>query len=147
MTNEPSETIGERISKYERRVQMSTWLGASLAGFIALVVGDVIPESPTIFKPIVVSLLLIAATSAANTRVGFEWSATLLKRRLKRKETGLDENASLPQDLTEWPHYERWWLIFLWSYMLSGVTFLTAIWWNPVAQLINSYICKSRICC
>lgn len=133
--SDAATTFGERISQYDRRVHMCTWLGASLAGYIALVVGNVIPENPIFFKPIIVSLLLIAATSAAFTLVGFEWSATILRRKLEKNN--FEDDSPLPQELLAWPASERWWGLFLWSYFLSGAFLFIALWWTPIQMLVS----------
>lgn len=129
------DTHTERKDKYIRRVHMCTWLGASLAGFIALIAVDAIPETPLFLKPIVFTLIAFAAFSAAFTRVGFEWEATKLKRLIEQNSSL--GNTSLPDTLGDWPRAERWWLAFLVTYFLAGLALLICIWWLQVSTWVS----------
>lgn len=131
-----AQSYRDRIEQYERRVHMCTWMGASLAGFIALIAVNAIPESPTALKPIVFTLIAVAATSAAYTRVGFEWEATKLKREIESQK--LPVTTVLPAQYDEWPRTERWWSLFLYSYAFAGVFLLISIWWHPAIQIASN---------
>lgn len=127
------DTYRERLEKYERRVQMSTWMGASLAGFIALIAAGTVPKQPDFLLATLATLLAGAAFCAAFSRVGFEWEATRITR---EKKTAEELDALLTDDDAPTPGCERWWRSFLWLYYISGLMFLAAVWWHPIGRLI-----------
>jgi len=134
------ETYRERLEKYERRVQMATWLGTSLVGFIALIAAGAVPKEPNFLLASVSSLIALAALCAAFSRVGFEWEATLIKREKAASEQELLK--PLKEEDKTWPRCENWWLTFLIFYYLSGLAFIISVWWKPVASLIQLLNCE-----
>lgn len=132
------ETYKERAAMYERRAQMATWLGASLAGFVALMAAGAVPEEPSFLLAGVSSLIALAALCAGFARVGFEWEATLIRRDAPN-ETALLK--PLKEEDQTWPRCERWWMAFLVFYWLSGLAFFVSVWWKPVSNLVQWLSC------
>jgi hypothetical protein len=131
MSRNSPETYKSRLRQYERREQMTIWVGAGLAGLIAITAGDAFDHAPAWLKAIEITLLVIGGAFFALARVKFEWEATQLKRNIQDKTVAEDD--ALPQELTEWPkEAEECWSISITLVLLAGLTMIVCFWWPVI---------------
>jgi hypothetical protein len=136
-----TETVRGRLRQYERRESMILWVGAGLAGLIALVavdVGSMSDEVPALLQAILVTALVFAGAFLAYARVNFEWQATLIKRKIEDGEIeGTDALSRLPEEMQNWPTWpERAWGGALLAILVSSGAFLVGVWWWVIVWLI-----------
>jgi hypothetical protein len=106
---------------------MVIWVGAGLGGLIALVTTDLATGAPKIFNGILASSLVMSGGLLAKARVGFEWAATVLERRMK--DDDLDEATAVPADLASWPKLNEFcWTLGLLATVVAAIVYLTAVW-------------------
>jgi len=132
MSQNKLETYQSRLRQYQRREHMTIWVGAGLAGLIAITTGDAFNEAPAWLKALEVTFILTSGLLLASARVKFEWEATLIERKIKDGVVG--ETDFLPQEMKEWPQEaEECWLASLSFLSWAGVTMLGCFWWPVFA--------------
>jgi hypothetical protein len=110
---------------------MATWVVAGIAAIIAFVAAHALERAPRLFTPLVFTFAIAAGAAAALTRVGFEWQATLLKRKMREKSA--DSNTILDEADRSWPAVpEHYWTACLSSITLAWVIMTAGIWWPRV---------------
>jgi hypothetical protein len=92
------DTHNIRLAKYKRRAHMIVWVGAGLAGLLALCTGDAFDNAPAWLKAVEVTLIILSGSFLALARVKFEWAATLIERSIES-----DENVKNTPYQEEWP--------------------------------------------
>jgi hypothetical protein len=132
----PPDNYGLRIKKYQRREQMATWVVAGIAALIGFVAAHALEGAPRIFTPLVFTFAIAAGAAAALTRVGFEWQATLLKRKMREKSA--DSNTILDEVDRNWPALpEHYWTACLSTITLAWVIMIVGIWWPRVPTQVT----------
>ena len=130
MSQNNLESYKSRLRQYERREHMVIWVGAGLAGLVALATGDAFDSAaPALLKAIEVTLVIIGGAFLALARVKFEWAATLIKRKIEDGEVqGTDTLTE------EWPRdAEDCWNASLSCVILAGITMAVCFWWPVIA--------------
>jgi hypothetical protein len=92
------DTVRDRLREYKRREGMIVWVGAGLAGLIALIalgVGDTSDEIPALFRAIAATAVVVSGAALSYARVNFEWYATVIKRKIEDNE--LQANHGKPR--------------------------------------------------
>lgn len=84
---------------------MSVWVAGGLGGALLMVGAGALDSAPDWLSNVFFTLLVVSAVCLAVTRVGFEWQATLLKRKID--EGTLDDGDELPPGHQEWPKKAR----------------------------------------
>jgi hypothetical protein len=143
----PSNKAGEsgaRREQYRRRESMTVWIGAGLVGLIALSAGDlastVMGDVPELLTALLMTCLVVAGGFLALARVGFEWAATQISRRLKDgpdpaptvpEDQQIESAATLPTELNAWPRFaEAMWRGSLLLTVAAAAAYLVAAWWR-----------------
>jgi hypothetical protein len=143
----PSNKAGEsgaRREQYRRREAMTVWIGAGLVGLIALSAGDlaakVMGDVPDLLTALLMTCLVLAGGCLALARVGFEWAATRIFRRLKdgpdaapsvSEDKQVGSADALPSDLVTWPRFaEAMWRASLLFTVAAAAAYLVAAWWR-----------------
>lgn len=126
---EEKDTIKQRIEKYERRVHMTNWVAGGLGSSIIVLGTNALEGAPDLLINALYSLIVAGAVFFGFTRVGFEWKATVLKRKIKNKD--LQENGEPPDDEKKWPSMpETMWYLALWTLILIGGLIIVGVWWK-----------------
>jgi hypothetical protein len=123
---------------------MTVWIGAGLVGLIALSAGDlassVMADVPSLLTALLMTSLVLAGGCLALARVGFEWAATEISRRLNAgtapASTGpaakqIASADALPSELEGWPRFaEAMWRAALLLTVVAALSYLVAAWWR-----------------
>lgn len=136
MSSSPPDTYGVRIKQYKRREQMAIWVAAGIAALIAFIGARALDGAPRVFTEVIFTCAIAAGGTAAYSRVGFEWQATLLERKVKA-EPAL-KNTPLAEVDQPWPSGpEGYWTACLWSIILAWIVMFIGIWWpRSLAQVV-----------
>ena len=126
-----TDTYKTRLRKYKRREQMVIWVGAGLAGLIALCAGDAFDNAPLWLKALEVTVILIGGAFIALTRVKFEWAATVIERKLEDGSITADD--LVPEDDKWSPDAEECWSASLFCVLCGGVIMAVCFWWPVFA--------------
>jgi hypothetical protein len=134
------DTYKSRIEQYERRQAMITWFGAGLlATFTALSTTKIFERAntPSFLVPFLITSIIITGVALGFARVGFEWEATKLRRKLDDGSVADREQLRPPED--QWPaQAERFWIFSLWTITVTGVIALVCAWWPFVAAHVSN---------
>lgn len=123
------DTYRTRIAQYQRRERMTIWVAAGIAALIAFVSARALDGAPPVFTKVIFTCAVVGGFLVAFARVGFEWRATLLKR--KMNEHAVSGNASLADEDERWPRWpEIFWLSCLAVIALAWTSMLLGIWWH-----------------
>jgi len=123
------DTYGVRIEQYERRERMAIWVAAGIAALLAFVAARALDRAPRLFTQLVLTLVVLAGVAGAYVRVGFEWQATLLKRKTETQPSLKD--APLVSDDQKWPSFpEICWDVCLVVIPVAWIIMLLGIWWH-----------------
>ena len=78
------ETFCSRHRKDKRRQNLTIWLGAGYGGLLVFLTTNLFdnPFLPFWFKPLEISLIVFGGASTGMARVGYEWEATQIERRV-----------------------------------------------------------------
>lgn len=129
-------TYGERLASYERREDMTIWVGAGFGGVALLLAGDLTAtvggdKVPPLVIGLALTFVVIGVVAIAFARVGFEWEATKLSRAMKAEEA--KESERLEGEVARWPWaFELLWRAALWLLVLAGAAFLLGVWWSVI---------------
>ena len=142
MTPDPPETYAVRVAKYQRREQMTIWVAAGIAALVAFIAARALDGAPRPFTEIIFTCVIAAGAMVALARVGFEWQATCIKRRLLENPTL--EGTFLAVVDQKWPSFpETCWrgslIVMALAWILMGV----GIWWprqQSAIPTISSHI-------
>jgi hypothetical protein len=116
---------------YERREQMTTWIAAGAGAMIAFLAAGALKDRPQLFTQLVFFVAIISGYTIALARVGFEWSATLIKRDIEDKKVDIDDR--LADSMRDWPSSpEHYWMGAIWSLFLGWVIMAVGIWWPQI---------------
>src|SRR4051812_27376731 len=94
-------TYKGRIDQYEWRKGLTTWVGAGYVTLIALMNSKLIERAPEQFSVWAFVLIIVGGGSLGFARVGFEWKAIELRRKLGTNDLG-EGSHLLPED-KPWP--------------------------------------------
>src|SRR3954447_16563340 len=125
------DTYKDRLRQYKRRESLTIWVGAGLAGFIALLTGDVLVnilrDAPPWLSALLVTSIVAGGSALGLARVKFEWAATTIQRKVADRTVSTGD--SIPSD-DEWPKSaEGWWMASLWCLVVAGVLMIIGVWW------------------
>lgn len=141
-------TYETRVEAYQRREQMTIWVAAGIVALIAFVGARALDDAPRVFTKVVFLLAAVAGGLLAWARVGFEWQATILKRKMRDKD--IPGNEVLADEDNEWPWIPDlcWKLCFAvillaWAFMLRGILAYPAGWWRHPPQATPPHILAS----
>jgi hypothetical protein len=129
-------THGQRLDSYKRREEMTVWVGAGLAALVILLSGDLAATAggdgvPALLVASALTAALAGAGCLAMARVGFEWSATELRRAASERGDSPDEK--LRGKDAAWPVLpEIMWRGSLILLPVATLIFLASIWWTAV---------------
>jgi hypothetical protein len=119
-------TYGTRIEAYQRRERLTIWVAAAIAALIAFVGARALGEAPPNLTKIIFTFAVAAGLLLAFARVGFEWQATILER--KMRENNKAGGALLEGEDVNWPLWpELYWagsivvIALAWTVMLWGI--------------------------
>lgn len=136
-------TVRTRIDQLERRIHMANWVAGGLAGGLLIVRSAPLAGAPDVLVKAIYTVIVIEAAIFAWVRIGFEWPATALKRRLEEDDELSDDD--LIYDDEHWPSdRDLFWATFLILMLFLGVAIIAAIWWSGLDGVINS-VCGSLI--
>ena len=122
-----TETYKTRLRQYKRREQMVIWVGAGLAGLVALCTGDAFNNAPAWLKAIEVTTIIIGGAFFALARVKFEWAATVIERKI---HDGVSETEALKEEDVKWPaDAEDCWDASRFCVLLGGLIMAVCFWW------------------
>jgi hypothetical protein len=128
MSPTAAETYGTRIEKYQRREQMAIWIAAGIAALVAFVSAHALDGAPRVFTQLIFTCVVLAGVTVAFARVGFEWEATLLKRKTAVEATLKD--APLAGGDQPWPPFPEFcWTVCLYVITLAWIIMMIGIWW------------------
>ena len=134
---EANDTYAIRLARYERREQMTTWVGAAFAGAVAFVAADILKNANDLVVQMLVTVVVVGVALLAFTRVQFEWAATTLRRALQ--ENPGRANVPLSGELAEWPTGpEKCWTLALLSIVLTWALVLIGVWWPQLSSIVRS---------
>lgn len=129
-----SDTYSVRIGRYERREQMTTWVGAAFAGAIAFVAAGLLEDANPLVTQLLVTVVVFGGASLAFARVQFEWAATRLRRAVAAEPCLA--SSKLIDEVLPWPSGpERYWTGALVAILVTWVLVLLGIWWPQVSSL------------
>lgn len=130
-------TVRRRCTVYEHRKETSTWIGASIAGVIAVIAAGGLESAPPIFKHLALTLSVFAAGLLGLARAQFSWSLAILEYNIdyygldKCELDSLIEWSRLPREATVWPvHTEQLWLTSIRLIFLAGLTLIGGLWYQ-----------------
>jgi hypothetical protein len=122
------ETYGTRVEKYQRREQMAIWVAAGIAALVAFVSARALDGAPRFFTQLIFTSVVLAGVTVAFARVGFEWEATLLKRKTATEFALKD--APLVGDDQPWPSFPEFcWTVCLCVITVAWIIMIIGIWW------------------
>lgn len=135
--SDDATTYRKRKAQYDRRVSMILWVGAGLAGLVAITTGDAFDASaPAWLKALEISLIIVCASFFARARVKFEWEATRIQRRIEDEKIKADEDPTLPADMQEWPRVaEECWDLSISTLTIAGLVMALCFWWPVFLNL------------
>jgi hypothetical protein len=154
---ETPDTYRTRLRQYKRRESMIVWVGAGLAGLIALVAGAgqaIGGDVPDWLIALLLTSLVLGGGALAWARVKFEWAATQLERVIEDGNTDTPA-MPLPAELRKWPgSAEALWVFALVTIAVAGALFLGATWYgvfndpvrpcNPADHLAQPIACAKK---
>jgi ABC-type phosphate/phosphonate transport system permease subunit len=128
-------TYRKRQRQYERRVDMLTWVGATLAGLIAISTSSAFDSAaPAWLKAVEITLILVCAGFFGRARVNFEWEATRIKRKIEDGEATAE--ATLAPDMMAWPsEAEESWTLSLSTLIIAGFVMALCFWWPVISGI------------
>jgi len=149
------ETWGTRLEQYRRREQMTTWFGGGFLGLVSIA-GLLSTSASGYLQRTLVALLIssvvLGGACLALARVGFEWKATEIARRIDSSE--IDRAGEITETAVPWPaRYEFYWTVAQWVLLAGGVLLLALAWaWaegvsdakNAPAQVVCATAAKDR---
>ena len=132
--SDEATTYKKRLRQYERRVEMTVWVGAGLAGLLAITTGDAFDgTAPAWLKAVEITLIIIGGTVFGLARVKFEWAATLIRRKLDDEQ--VRERDELSPEEMKWPRgAERYWNASLLVLIIAGLGMALCFWWPVITQ-------------
>jgi purine-cytosine permease-like protein len=132
--SDQATTYRKRLRQYERRVSMTVWVGAGLAGLLAITTGSAFNSAaPTWLKALEITIIIIGGVFFGLARVKFEWAATQIKRKLADREVKGD--AELSQEDGKWPRAaEVSWNFSLISLPIAGLGMALCFWWPVITN-------------
>jgi hypothetical protein len=121
-------TFQSRLRQYQRRGSLLLWVGAGLGGLIVLVTSNLDAGAPKVFNGLLTLAVIVSGGSLAEARVGYEWAATQLERKMTDEK--IDETTQLPTDLAGWPTFsEACWIIGRNAAMVAALVYVIAVWY------------------
>lgn len=134
--NEPNPNWRGRRRQYQDRARTVLWIGAGLAGLIALATTDFAAGAPQWLKALIASFIVAAAGLLAKARAGFEYEAAVLERDMPadlRGEAPLPEGRAdepLPNQPVKWPRLtEACYVLGILATIVAGLLYLAAVWY------------------
>jgi hypothetical protein len=135
MSADTQVTWGYRLQQFKRREQMTTWFGGGYVALIALAGLLAASITQAVGKILIATMLttvVIGGACLALTRVGFEWKATEIERRVERREIAL--TTPVPDNEDKWPaFYEAMWSLAQSLLVVGGFCAMAVGWWWAVA--------------
>jgi hypothetical protein len=136
------ETYQQRARRYERIEKTTTWIGAGLVVLIALVGADVIDAAPSWLMAVVVTFIVCGGGLLAETRILFEWHATILKRAIEDDIRKKDKE--LPADLQPMPRLGKAMFLVSWVFtILAGFFIVVGAWWPVIYPLLKEVLAEA----
>lgn len=126
------ESIKQRLDKYDRIKQMSTWGAGGLVALYALlsVVKDNILQKQYLFIKLVVTGIIFSGVLVGTARQLSDWGERLIGR------SGLPESAPVPEShQNQLKHARRCWYWAMICTFMTGIVFLLSIWWVELCSL------------
>lgn len=124
-----------RKKQYELRVNRILWVGAGLAGLVAMATGDAFDSAaPPWLKATEITLIIVCAAFLAQARVKFEWEVTKIERSLEdAKVAAADADPPLSTKMMAWPgDAEDCWSLSLSTLIVAGLVMALCFWWPVV---------------
>ena len=134
------DSYKSRIGKYKRREHLTAWFGGGYLALVALMTTKVFEQAnpPALLTAILVTSILCGGGSLGFARVGFEWAATLLGRKIEDKKV-METDSLSPED-KKWPSGpERFWRIAIASLAVAGFVTLFCVWWPVLGQVLEGH--------
>ncbi|HVL09516.1 MAG TPA: hypothetical protein VM512_10220 [Burkholderiaceae bacterium] len=125
----------ERLQQLQRREGLTVWIGAAYGGLVALLASNaaISPQTPAWVQALLVTLIVAGAGALGKARVGFEWAATQMARKLAQNP---ELTRQCVPDDEEWPRGpESFWTLTLYLLMAAGLFMLLAAWWGVLSSL------------
>lgn len=131
MRFDQGETVGSAKSKIQRREQLTTWVGAAYAGYIAILSSKVGDRLPDLASAALVTFIIVGVGLLATARSGFEYYVTRIARHIDNKT--MTSEAALAAPFDEWPKgAERAYMLTLIMVVLIGVLLISSSWFAAV---------------
>ncbi len=136
----PSQQVSEapeegsfrsRHRKDKRRQNLTIWLGASYGGLLVFLTTNLFdnPFLPCWLKPLEITLIVFGGAATGMARVGYEWEATQIERRVEDGEIMLEHKAPIKEFKSRRKKAEAWYDISLLCLVVAGFLVLVAAWW------------------
>lgn len=96
-----NETYASALKKIERRHELTTWIGAAYAGYVALLATAPGARLPPLVSAVILTLLIAGAGLLAYARVNFAYYVTVLSREIDAGRLAPQSPLAAPH--AEWP--------------------------------------------
>lgn len=127
MKFDDDETIATALGKIQRREQLTTWVGASYAGYLAILSSKPGESLPMLVSAFLMTLLVVGVALLAYARVNFEYYVTQLSRTVGVSPEA--RAAALPEKFNTWPsRAEVAYRGALVTIVVMAVILLVALW-------------------
>jgi len=129
-----TESISQRLEKYDRIKRMVNWVGGGLVALTALMTTDILKDQ-NLFMKLIITGIVLSGVLAGHTRQMSDWGETQLRRELAKDKELSDSDAVPPPYQKYLSQILRYWKWALWCTVVTGLVFLLGVWWVELSSL------------
>jgi hypothetical protein len=127
MTFASDETNASAVQKIKRRHELTTWIGAAYAGYVALLATAPGTQLAPVVSALILTLLLGGAGLLGYARVNFEYYVTQLSREIDGGR--VEATDPLREAFAQWPQRaENTYRAALTLIVVVGVVLIAGAW-------------------